>query len=112
MKLAVYNAIAAILGTDDTLEENDKERILDVCRNPTVTEQPEPSAGIPTLLTQQQVAEMLQVHPTTVRRWEKQGSLKRLAFMRHPRYRLDDIERLAGLMGTDAHSGSTVHSRK
>lgn len=97
MKLAVYNAIASILGADDTLEEDQKERILDVCRDPDQPEEPGDSTNLPTLLTQHQVAEMLQVHPTTVRRWEKRGRLKRLGFMRHPRYRLEDVERLVGI---------------
>ena len=98
MKLSVYNAVAAILGVDETLSEADKSIILDVCRDPAMTEESEHGAGeAQTLLTLSEVAAMLQVHVTTVRRIVKQGRLRRLGFMRYPRFLLEDVERLAGL---------------
>lgn len=97
MKPAVYNAVAAILNADDTLTEEEKARVLDACRGPDAGERPKGEA--PTLLSLPEVAAVLKVHPTTVRRMVRAGRLRRLGFTRHPRFLLEDVERLAGIRG-------------
>ena len=56
-------------------------------------------SSLPKLLTIQQAADVLHVHPETLRRWDRQGRLKAVRVgtrqnLGDRKYRLDDIERL------------------
>lgn len=51
---------------------------------------------LPDLLTLEQVSELLQVHPNTLRNWDKDGTLKaiRLGARKLYRYKKEDIIKL------------------
>ena len=50
---------------------------------------------LPALLTTEEVAEALRVHPNTVRQWATEGRLPSIAYPgRSRRYRREDVERL------------------
>ncbi len=51
---------------------------------------------LPELLTLEQVSELLQVHPNTLRNWDRDGTLKavRLGVRKLYRYKKEDIVRL------------------
>jgi len=54
---------------------------------------------LPKLLTINQVAEILNVHPTTLRRWDKKGKLKAIRIgtrrgVGERRYRREDINKV------------------
>ena len=51
---------------------------------------------LPDLLTLEQVSELLQVHPNTLRNWDKDGTLKaiRLVARKLYRYKKEDIIKL------------------
>ena len=48
---------------------------------------------LPDLLTLEQVSELLQVHPNTLRNWDKDGTLKaiRIGARKLYRYKKDDV---------------------
>lgn len=50
------------------------------------------------LLTLSETAEILNVHPNTLRKWDKKGILKAVRFgeRKDRRYRKEDIEKLLG----------------
>lgn len=50
---------------------------------------------LPDLLTLEQVSELLQVHPNTLRNWDKDGTLKaiRLGARKLYRYKKEDISK-------------------
>lgn len=50
--------------------------------------------GLPDLLTLEQVSELLQVHPNTLRNWDKDGTLKaiRIGSRKLYRYKKNEIE--------------------
>ena len=50
---------------------------------------------LPDLLTLEQVSELLQVHPNTLRNWDRDGALKaiRIGSRKLYRYKKDEIEK-------------------
>lgn len=56
-----------------------------------------------TLLTARQIAELLQVHVTTVRRWSNNVGLKsyRMGNRGHRRYRMKDVEEFLSTENTN-----------
>ena len=63
---------------------------------------PEDYKRLPELLTIRQVAKILNVHPTTLRRWDKKGKLKAIRVgtrrgVGERRYHREDINRLINL---------------
>jgi len=52
--------------------------------------------NLPDLLTLEQVSELLQVHPNTLRNWDRDGTLKavRLGVRKLYRYKKEDIIKL------------------
>lgn len=51
---------------------------------------------LPNLLTLSEVANILNVHPNTLRKWDKEGTLKAIRFGERGdrRYKREDIEKL------------------
>ena len=45
----------------------------------------------PVLMTTEQIAELVQVHPTTLRDWSREGRIRHFRFGRVLRFRLDDV---------------------
>ncbi len=45
----------------------------------------------PVLMTTEQIAELVQVHPTTLRDWSREGRIRHFRFGRVLRFRLDEV---------------------
>lgn len=45
----------------------------------------------PVLLTTEQIAEQVQVHPTSLRDWAREGRIRHFRFGRVLRFRLDEV---------------------
>ena len=88
MKPETLAAIKAILLTDPTLSDADRQAIIAACRNPSPKPDRKPPAK---LLKVRQVAEIIGVHPKTVQRMVRRGRLPRVALssraMRYRRWR-------------------------
>jgi hypothetical protein len=91
----VYNAIAAIIETDSSLNAQDREKILAVCRHPTEFPKSE-ERRIPQLLGITAAAKTLCISRSTLWRMTRDGQIRviRLRVDGSPRYNLDDIHAL------------------
>jgi hypothetical protein len=99
MQFYIYNAIAAMLAGDDTLDKRDKRKILAVCRQPRRFFEPIERV-LPRIMTLAEVTKTLRVSRATVWRMVKTGKLRQLDYTTKARFLLEDVEKLIGYRGS------------
>lgn len=88
MKQEIISTIGAILKADDTTTAQHREEILRMCRG-LITE-------TPNIGTRREAANILNVHPVTVARYERAGLIAPIRYnSRKVRYDLNAVRRLA-----------------